>query len=355
MGMMEDCTDFWTWEWILEESQKLKVVYTERQGDICACKPLPKACEAGLSSLEALLREMLKNRCEHTYGALTSRPGFSSSWKHKSLERLQSSIIIPERANPEITTPFLFLKDRLDYCLWMLVIGTKEQFGWKTFADGTPKQDQSTLFAMLDEHLTECQTTKKGEIARLDEILYTKYSDLSAMHQMLTMIRLHRPGFIKREFNLVKKTSKERCWTYINKHFLDQSPMLKVKTNSDETYKFTDDRKMKEDADKKIEAQQRLASYLKEFLATPKPSGSRLNPIWIVKDDAQRSALSRFWDQMRGRHRQTLVRLGIGHEDIERDLKILSADSQPEHISKVQATRDWINGKSILATHSVAV
>lgn len=353
IGMMEDCTEFWSWEWILEESQKLRVIYTELQDDIRAGKPLPKTYEAALSSLEALLREMLKNRCEHTYGALTSRPGFSSSWKHKSLERLQSSIIIPERANPEIITPILFLKDRLDYCLWMLVIGTKDQLGWKIFADGTPKQDQSTLFAMLDEQLTECQTTKKGEIARLDEILYMKYSDLSAIHQMLTILRLHRPGFMKREFKVVKKTSKGRCWTYINKHFLDQSPMLKVATNPDGTYKFTNDRKMKEDADTKTEAQQRLAGYLKEFLATPKPSGSRLNPTWIAKDDAQRSALSRFWDQMRGRHRQTLIRLGIEHDDIEKDLVALSADSEPEHISKVQATRDRINSKPFLTLHSV--
>jgi hypothetical protein len=48
------------------------------------------------------------------------------------------------------------------------------------------------------------------------------------------------------------------------------------------------------------------------------------------------------WAQIRSRHRQTLERIKIGNDDIEADLKVLSADISPEHISDVQKERSQI-------------
>lgn len=42
---------------------------------------------------------------------------------------------------------------------------------------------------------------------------------------------------------------------------------------------------------------------------------------------------------MRSRHRQTLERLKISEDDIEADLKVLSANIAPQHISAVQKER----------------
>jgi hypothetical protein len=53
----------------------------------------------------------------------------------------------------------------------------------------TSHHEPSELFAMLDDHLPKAMRLgKKAEIARLDEILYNLYSNLSALHQMLFMV-----------------------------------------------------------------------------------------------------------------------------------------------------------------------
>ena len=47
---------------------------------------------------------------------------------------------------------------------------------------------------MLDDHLAECaKAGKKDELARLDKVLYDTLTDLSAVHQLLSMIRLRNP------------------------------------------------------------------------------------------------------------------------------------------------------------------
>jgi hypothetical protein len=92
--------------------------------------------------------------------------------------------------------------------------------------DRAPWYDYSTLFAILDDYLRDCEKGTK-EIARLDEIMYALYSDLSAVHQILALIRLRRPYAGRRNFDAVKTSESGQGWTYINKHFLEQSPWRK--------------------------------------------------------------------------------------------------------------------------------
>jgi len=79
-----------------------------------------------------------------------------------------------------------------------------------------------------------------------------------------------------------------------------------------------------------------------EFLGTAKPTGQMATQKWLDRDQAQRVASHQLWAQMRSRHRQTLERINIGNDDIEADLKILSADLAPEHLSEVQKQRTQI-------------
>jgi hypothetical protein len=58
----------------------------------------------------------------------------------------------------------------------------------------TAFHDPAMLFGALDEHLTKCSEEGRLDVlARLDEVLYSEYSDLAAISQMLAMVRLHRP------------------------------------------------------------------------------------------------------------------------------------------------------------------
>lgn len=89
-------------------------------------------------------------------------------------------------------------------------------------------------------------------------------------------------------------------------------------------------------------AQETSGLLLQRFLNTPKPAGPKLSEKWLAEDDAQRKACGLFWEQTRQRHRSNLLRLKIGTEDIEYDLKILSADSEPKHVLFAETQRKEI-------------
>ncbi|TGO89353.1 hypothetical protein BPOR_0113g00060 [Botrytis porri] len=71
-------------------------------------------------------------------------------------------------------------------------------------------------------------------------------------------------------------------------------------------------------------------------METPKPTGIRLSQQWLDSDAQQRKPLSQIWVQVRARDEHTLRRLGFGQEDIDHDLAILSADSDPEHLASIE-------------------
>jgi hypothetical protein len=59
------------------------------------------------------------------------------------------------------------------------------------------------------------------------------YSDLSVVHQMLTLVRFRRPCAPRRNIDEVKASESGRAWTYINKHFIEQSPWWTMPSGSD--------------------------------------------------------------------------------------------------------------------------
>ena len=74
----------------------------------------------------------------------------------------------------------------------------------------------SELFAILDDHLTNAtKLGKKENVARLDEILCSSYSDLSALHQMLSIVKLHQPRAPILTIDEAKKDQPCKAWRYI--------------------------------------------------------------------------------------------------------------------------------------------
>lgn len=161
-------------------------------------------------------------------------------------------------------------------------------------------------------------------------VILIVYSDISALLQILSILRLRRPHVSVPAFAEAKETQTGRAWCYARAGFLDQDPSIvdpKLNTEHPET---------------KMQAQQKLGKMLGEFLKTPRPTGNRASQKWLDQDEAQREASNRLWAQMRARHQQTLKRLGIGSEDIEADLRILSFGQEADHISYIKAERSRI-------------
>ncbi|TVY58102.1 hypothetical protein LCER1_G002801 [Lachnellula cervina] len=217
--------------------------------------------------------------------------------------------------------------------------------------NATPRHNHAMLFAVLDEHITQCRREgRKAEVARLDEVLYSEYSDLAAIHQMLDMVGLHRPRCAQRGLEGIGIYETSKGWRYINKHFFAQESFRNVKVGPDGRWHDVEYIPMKEAGSQKIAAEQQLAKFMSDFLATPKPTGSRIRQEWLDQDAAQRAALSQLWAGLRDRHRQTLQRLEFDENDIVSDLKVLSADSHPDYIISLRNERDAIRARILQRT-----
>jgi hypothetical protein len=296
VGLMQDAIWSWCWEWIVEEVQKVRNIQLGVGDSLSPMESPPEQYEDALGALEALLGFLLRFYACYIYFVLPQRPGFQSSWKIEALQQLQSSIIMQERADKTITYPQLFFNDRLDWCLSVLVHYTND-----IDFDKMVRGDYTRTFAILDEHLAEAsQKGNKAELARLNEVLYTMYSDLSGIHQMLAMVRLHQPHFPERNFEEAKRAGTTRGWRYIRNNFTDQVFARRVRPSPDYS-KYEPVFKLAnvEEGSEKVKAEQHLAQLLEDFKASPQPKGPRLIQSWLKQDQVQRAALGKFWEGMR--------------------------------------------------------
>jgi len=191
--LMRDATIYWSWEGILEEVQKVRDVHLKFKSVIHADESLPEPYERALASLEALLIYQIQYRSKYIQRILPFRPGFHQYFEFINIPHLHSTAVLPIRQDNATSIFEVFFKDKLDWCLRTLA-GENTDYVEEWIPDATPRHNHAMIFAVLDEHLTQClKEGRKEEVARLDEVLYSEYSDLAAVHQMLDMVGLHRP------------------------------------------------------------------------------------------------------------------------------------------------------------------
>ncbi|KAF7922857.1 uncharacterized protein EAE97_011021 [Botrytis byssoidea] len=323
--LIQDVVMFWFWGWIVDEVEKLKSLQISLDESRDPLKPLSKAYDAALGSLEALLLDQIHRRSkylgsllpmylqEYKMTAISSNHGTLSGWQRKD------TVSYPE-----------YSKDRLEFCLALLLIDMRPDCKLEEVSPLTP----AMIFAMLGEHLAKCDETKNfKELARLDETIHTAISSLAAMYQMLEMVRLHRPRAKKREAEDIVELEHSRGWRHAKKHLEDQYMLRDL----DRVTGIPDENiPMGESQSERIKAEKSLADPTKKFMETPKPTGICLSQQWLDTDAQQRNALSQIWVQVRARHEYTLRRLGFCQEDIDHDLATLSADSDPEHVAAIE-------------------
>ncbi|KAF7867472.1 uncharacterized protein EAF02_009663 [Botrytis sinoallii] len=341
--LIQDMVMFWSWGWIVDEVEKLKNLQVSLNESLDPLKPFSKVYDAALGSLEALLLDQIRRRSrylgyllpmylrEYKLTTISSNYGTFPAWQRRDTV-----------SHPE------FSKDRLDFCLAMLLLDTSPGCKLEEVSPLTP----AMIFAMLEEHLAKCHETKNfKELARLDETVFAVVSSLAAMYQMLEMVRLHRPRAKRREAEDVAKLEHGRGWRYIEKHLEDQYLLRNYNIVTGLPDAIIP---MGESQSQRIRAEKLLADPTKIFMETPKPTGTRLSQQWLDNDEQQRKALSQIWVQVRVRHEYTLRRLGFGQEDIDHDLAILSADSDSEYLASIEKRNAEIHTE-IAARHAKKV
>lgn len=348
--LIRDAHTYWIWTWILEDGQGLKTVHDCDQHIIVRGKKLPDEYSRRLVALENLLQTVMVMQARELRGRVAQRPGFAHHWKkHKDKDTVwfkRKVSDIGERS---------FYTDPLHWVLYRLLV---EPYEWRRY-------EHSMLFAFLNEHLAN--TTQENR-ERLDELLYNKYSNLAAYHEMFLSLRLCRPRPTNRDeiTAQIGLCSDRKTARYMGKKFLE----------------YSIERSRKSDA-LSIE----LANAIAEFRRTPLPTGKKVQQ-WLDGDCAVRGALSNFWAVVRSQHKSSVQELNkiycsapsmslavkqelatdikklaqktftlkelkakgailisikpITDEEIKSDLKDLSADLTDRHVAALTKERDSI-------------
>ncbi|KAL5321494.1 hypothetical protein ACEPPN_009453 [Leptodophora sp. 'Broadleaf-Isolate-01'] len=347
LELMRAAARFWSWESILEETQKIEALYEKALNNTHPDFPFTVEYKASLGRLEKLLWAESKWRETCIENVLPHRSGFSKDYKFEWFQDDESASCIQMRVDLGTTAVSNFFGDRLEFCLRTLI-----QDPWQNpelqelveFQDHSVRRfDPSAIFGILDEHLGDCHRKGlKDELSRLDDVLYQFYTDLSAIHQMTAMLRLHQLTFPKLVLKDTKNVPTGKAWRYLNKEYYQHIEARRK--NLDHNHRWVDTIKLtnREEPAHKITADERLGSLFETFIKTPVPKGNRFTQTWLDQSEAEQAALDGFWEGMRERHRSTLTRLEFGSEDIESDLKALSAASTPEHVLEIKRRREEI-------------
>jgi hypothetical protein len=193
--------------------------------------PLPSPYARALGCLESLLLSLTEREARLTYSLLPFRPGFSTKWELQYLQQMQTFATTPAVRKDIKDIIELFSSDPLDFSLTSLAGTLCAQVVWTLSADSEYMwHEPSELFAILEDHLSRAMRLgQKTEIARLDEILYNLYSNLSALHQMLFMVRVHQPRVSTvPSLEDAKKTESGKAWRYIRAGYMDQDHRISV-------------------------------------------------------------------------------------------------------------------------------
>lgn len=340
MKLIEDSNTRTTWEWIVLEVQKIQQLENGIGHSVRPGTNLPAPYSRAIEGLGALVTDLMNRLAIQIFELLPTRAGFVSKWDLTGMQQTQNMAAPPSRMDGDRNMVHLYEKDILEFCLMSIIINLIMEPMKLASVDGIFERleynnhDLTDLFAMLDEHLSRSAKDKTNaeEVARLDELLYDFFSDLAALHQINSIIRIHRPTVVIPSIKVAQGINSGKAWQYMRAGYLDAQPKgMRRLVRGIEA--------------EQTEAQNALATLVGNFLKTPKPAGSRATQKWLDQDEKQRAESALVWAQMRSHQRQILTRLKIDNEYIEEDVKVLSADISPEHIAHLENEREQVENR----------
>ena len=207
-----DAHTLWTWDWIMTEILNVQKSYDRCADRVKRGQALPSAVNHSLSALETLLVFLMNMLSKHLQIVIPSRPGFRDfytfEWRNiGGTFRCLSAHKDGTSAGGGID---LFLKDPLQWCIQQLLVNPNNEIGY----------DHGLLFGFLEQHLA---SGSEKERSRLDQIIYQKLSDYATLHEMIVMVRLHRPRCTNLGLDIFKITEPRKPWKFMQKNFLDES------------------------------------------------------------------------------------------------------------------------------------
>ncbi|KAF4627824.1 hypothetical protein G7Y89_g10331 [Cudoniella acicularis] len=258
-----------------------------------------------MSALELLLVNRVLVQTAAVEEKLPDLAAFRHNWIYEVADGpagAKSQIRILRKKTSPVSQLELWEKDPLEWFLVQL----------KGNPDLQTHYDHAMLFSFLEYHMANSHRKEK---ARLDENFYRKLSDLSAWHEMLVAVRLHRPQNIARHINEVQNSEHRRCW----KTFALNHPFgLEEATAHKENIALG------------------TALHKGFYDAYSKLPTGKKSTEWLAGTQAIRESIERFWAGFRYCSKATLKQLNLSDQDITDLLEVISANLTPEYILAIE-------------------
>lgn len=303
----KEMLSYYWWRWIEIECRHVDQMHKRFGDSTCAGQPLPVTYDRALGALELLLVNQVIFRTGRLEEVLPFTPGLSKHWSLQRDASLPQGTLRLTRNTPTNTKESL-VDDPLDWCLIQMLGKPDEQTHF----------DHAMLFAFLQNHLS---TTTSKEKARLDEVIYRKLSDISTCHEMLVLVRLHRPQNRARVLEEAIESENREGWKRLRSGSPSVSPQVLENVGS---------------------------ALVEDFYREKAPSGPR-NMAWLRRSQAIRAALEKFWASIRAIIRREFDVSAFSPGERDSLLEIVSANLSPEYVDAVRSEEEMIlaNAESI--------
>ena len=287
------------WQWIEAECRHVDMMREMYHGDADPSSALPLQYELALGALELLIVNQVIYRAQRLEELLPYVPGLKEHWDIDT-ESKPANAIGMLRRNTQANTQETLINDPLDWCLVQLLGKPDAQ---RTF-------DHAMLFAMLEEHMAK----KPSERARLDEVIYQVLSDIAACHEMLLIVRSHRPLFKFRKLDDVRRTENRSPWR----------PLLFGKFSNESGV-----------------CREIGTSFIKDFYRATPPTGPKTQ-AWLNHYRVLRTHLLKFWESIRETIKRDFKLSGFNPTEIDSHLKVVSANLSEQYIMGERHEEDTI-------------
>ena len=277
------CSPLWQvleWQQLTEVLRSVRQVYEARREYIVVGQPLPKDYAEALEYLQMLVFQLKQ--------LTIVSPQWRSEWEVVIEPSLGKGMFMKNLEQ-------LHKKDHILLCLTILCEGTTTLQDW----------DMALILKSLDLYLAKCGTR---EAKKIDPMVYCKITDIAALYQILTAIRMHRPTLSFR---------------------YTSSTLVLSKIG----------RKLKE-----VFENPRLFHFRRSFNNLDKfkfPSGKK-NEQWLDRAHSARNALSQAWSSAREDYKKIYRGLNICDLDTEEMVRLLSYHHSPDVLAEVAQERQAI-------------
>ena len=305
-NIYREVINYYWWRWIQIECRHVDDMHKQFRDSACPGQPLPVQYDRALGALELILMDQLIRRRKALLDVLSVAAGFSKYW---SLQ--PDADLPPGRAhlsrNFSNNTMESLAEDPLDWCLMHLLCEP----------EGEGSFDHAMLFAFLHDHLA---TTTFKERGRLDQVIYQILSDISTCHEMLLLVRLHRPLNSWRMLDEVIESEDREGWKRLKSEVGvgSRKPPISRQAIID------------------------MGSALLEDFYTKKGTDGPKDMNWLRRSQASRAALEKFWASMRATIRNELDGCPFSLAERESLLHIVSANLSSEYIDAVQREKEMV-------------